>query len=230
MDREKYPHINHRQRVREAFRKSGCENMGDRNLLELLLFYAIPRKDTNQIACELLKKYGSLEAVLNAPYDELTGAPGMGESSALLLTVLPEICKRYSEKKYQPAEIDDIEKLIAGKLTDKSNENLLMVCLDAVDRVIDVTLLAEGNGESVTVDKRKILETAFERNADSVILAHNHPFGEAAPSKEDIELTRETALLLAQTGIRLKDHFIVAGNDILSLAQTEKFKPLFIFE
>ena len=227
MEKNKYPHLNHRQRVRDAFRKSGFENTGDRNLLEMLLFYAIPRRDTNPIADALLKKYGSLDAIMNAPFDELQKIDGMGESSALLLNMLPEICKRYQGKKIRCAEIDNIEEFILEKLDNKENEIMLMICFDALDRMTDCIILAQGDADTVTVDKRTILENAFSADADSVILAHNHPKGEAAPSKEDIELTKEVALLLAQTGIKLKDHFIIAKHETLSLAGAEKFRGLF---
>lgn len=226
-EEKKYPHRNHRKRVRDAFKKNGFENTGDRNLLEMLLFYSIPRRDTNPIADELLKKYGTLDAVLNAPYEELEKFEGMGESSALLLSMLPEINKRCSEKKTNPAQIDNVKELVFEKLKDEEKELMLMLSFDALDRLVDMTVIAQGNETGVTADKRTILEKAFSSDADTVILAHNHPLGEAAPSKEDVEMTKETALLLAQTGIRLRDHIIVSKNDVLSLAETEKFGCLF---
>ncbi len=227
---KKYPHADHRQRVRKAFREAGADGMPDRGLLELLLFYSIPRKDTNPIAAELLNKYGSIQAVFDATYEELMQVEGMGESSALLLTMLPEIARRYSGNgKDVPLlfERDEAEKYILSLFSESKNEEFYIVCLNAVGGAVACRRLAEGSENSVKVDKRAILEAAFEADADSVILAHNHPSGEAAPSAEDIALTKETARLLAETGIGLTDHIIAGNGEIISLASTEKFRDIF---
>ena len=226
-----YPHANHRRRVRESFRSIGADNMPDRSLLELLLFYSIPRRDTNALAGKLLEKYGSLSEVLNAPYDELIQIEGMGESSALLLTMLPGLCRRYmgkTEKIVTLSEPAELMKFITEKFEGLDKEMLLMVCLDPLGNAISCKELAKGDETSVTADKRTILETAFNSDADSVILAHNHPKGDAAPSKEDIELTKETARLLRETGIKLSDHIIIGKEGALSLASTAKFSNLFV--
>ena len=231
MPTNKYPHQNHRQRVRESFRNTPLSEMPDRSMLELLLFYSIPRKDTNQIAGKLMEEFGSLANVLNAPYEKLIKAEGMGESSALLLSILPEISRRF-ESNAAPVntllEKDELNAYIKENLTSLKNEVFMVICLDPIGRATLCEIVAEGNDSSVTVDKRTILETVFSADADSVILAHNHPDGVAAPSPEDIELTKEIGRLLAETGIKLNDHIIAGKDSILSLASTEKFKNLFI--
>ncbi len=230
MPTDKYPHQNHRQRVRDSFRNMPLAEMPDRSILELLLFYAIPRKNTNLIAGRLLEEYGSLAGVLNAPYEELAKTEGMGESSALLLSILPEISRRF-ESNATPVntilEKDELNAYIRKNMCGLKNEVFMVICLDPIGRVTLCKKIAEGNDTSVTVDKRTILETVFSADADSVILAHNHPYGEAAPSHEDIELTKEIITLLNETGIKLTDHIIVGKGNILSLASTEKFKNLF---
>lgn len=231
MPTEKYPHQNHRQRVRESFRSTPFSEMPDISILELLLFYAIPRKNTNHIASRLIEEYGSLANVLNTPYEELIKIDGMGESGALLLSVLPEISKRFDGDAMPVStllEKDELNIYIRKKLYGLKNEVFMVVCLDPIGRATLCEIVAEGNDSSVTVDKRTILETVFSADADSVILAHNHPNGEAAPSHEDIELTKEIIALLNETGIKLTDHIIVGKGSILSLASTEKFKNLFI--
>lgn len=228
---KKYPHADHRQRVRKAFRESGIDRMPDRAILEMLLFYSIPRKDTKPIAEALLEKYGTLKAVLDAPYDELISFEGMGESSALLLSMLTGVAARCStESKNAPAifEKSEAENYISELFKNSVNEEFYIICLDAVGMAICCKKLAEGEKNSVRADKRSILEAAFEADADSVIIAHNHPDGEAAPSREDIELTKETARLLAETGIKLTDHIIAGKDSVLSLASTVKFKDIFI--
>lgn len=225
-----YPHANHRKRVRDAFRLTGADDMPDRSLLELILFYSVPRKDTNALAGELLKKYGSLRAVFDAPYEELMEIDGLGESSALLLTVIPGISRRYGGMHYSGTAIfepGEAIEYIGGLFKDKEKEEFYIICLDALGRPVLCERLARGDTECVEVDKRAILETAFKADADSVILAHNHPFGEAAPSQNDTELTKEAARLLAETGIKLKDHIICGKDGSISLASTAKFKDLF---
>ena len=227
---KKYPHADHRQRVRKAFRESDFENLPDRAVLEFLLFYAIPRRDTNPIAASLLERYGSLEAVLEAPYEELMQTPGMGESSALLLSLLPDISSRIKGQNKPVKAIfekEEAKKYIYNLFKNSEKEEFYIICLNAVGVAVSCKKLAEGDENTVRVDKRKILETAFEADADSVIIAHNHPGGEAAPSAGDIELTKETARLLAETGIKLSDHIIVGDDSLLSLALTAKFRDIF---
>lgn len=225
-----YPHANHRQRVRNLFRQVGADTVSDRGLLEMILFYSVPRRDTNELAARLLEKYGNLKSIFDAPYEELLGIEGIGESSALLLTIMPGICRRYSGKdESKPAlfEYAEAEKYVSELFADCKNEEFYIICLDALGRAKGCRRLATGSPDSVSVDKRAILETAFEYDADYVILAHNHPNGQAAPSPEDAVLTSEAARLLGETGIQLADHIICGTDDCLSMASTAKFKYLF---
>ncbi len=233
MSNKIYPHAAHRQRVRKAFLQSGTENIPDRGLLEFLLFYAIPRRDTNDLAALLLKEYGSLKAVLDAPYDELIKIEGIGESAALLLSSLPEISKRCDGKRISPKAIyepGEAESFVTRLFEGTENEEFYIICVDAAQRAVACEKLASGDESSVRVDKKAVLKTAFENDADSVILAHNHPKGEAAPSEADIELTKDAGRLLAETGIRLADHIICGAGGCLSLASTAKFSYIFTGE
>lgn len=226
------PHQKHRSRLRETFRKAGVEGMPDHNLLEFLLFYSIPRKDTNLIAHRLLKTFGSLNGVFDATYEQLIEVEGVGESSALLISTIPAICKKYiegkSKKKTNLSEPEAAQQFVVQKYYGCKTEVFYMFCLDAVGNLINCCKLGEGTPGSVLIDKRKVLETAFRNNADKVIFAHNHPNGVAAPSKEDLAMTGELSSVLAGVGIRLADHIIVAGDETLSLASVEKFSALFI--
>ena len=233
MGEKKYPHAAHRQRVRKTFLQSGTENIPDRGLLEFLLFYAIPRRDTNDLAALLLEKYGSLRAVLDAPYDELIKIDGIGESAALLLTSLPEISKRYGGERISPKAIyepGEAENFVSRLFEKAQSEEFYIICVDAAGRAVACEKLASGDESSVRVDKKAVLKAAFENDADSVILAHNHPKSEAAPSKADIELTEDAYRLLAETGIRLADHIIYGEGGCLSLASTAKFSNIFTGE
>lgn len=226
------PHKYHRKRLRDTIKKTGIEGLPEHNVLELLLFYSIPRKDTNDIAHKLIKTFGSLNRVFEASYEQLLEVEGVGESSALLLSVIPDIFRRYADekKKGKKINISDPEaakNYIIEKYYGCKNEVLYMICLDALGNVINCIKLGEGTPGTVLVDKRNILENAFRTKADKVIFAHNHPNGIAAPSKEDLVMTSEISSVLSGVGIRLADHLIVADNDVLSLASVEKFSALF---
>ncbi len=229
--KKKNIHENHRARMRETIKKTGVGNIPDINLLEYLLFYSIPRKDTNEIAHRLLDTFGSLNGVLNASYEQLLEVEGMGESSALLISLIPGISRRYIEsaekKKINLSEPSDAMEYIKSKFFGEKREVFYMVCLDALGNLINCCKLGEGNPETVVLDKRSILETAFRNNADTVIFAHNHPNGVAAPSRRDIETTDEMQNIFRKCGIRMIDHIIVAKGEALSLASTTKYSILF---
>lgn len=230
-NKKKNVHENHRARVRETIRKTGVGNIPDINLLEYLLFYSIPRKDTNEIAHRLIDTFGSLNGVFNADYEQLLEVEGMGESSALFISMIPGISRRYIEsaekRRINLSEPSDAMEYVRTKFFGEKKEVFYMICLDALGNLINCCKLGEGNPETVVFDKRSVLETAFRNNADKVIFAHNHPNGIAAPSRNDIETTNEMQSLLRKCGIRLADHIIVAGSEALSLASTEKYSILF---
>lgn len=226
-------HQNHRARVRETFRKAGVDGMPDHNLLELLLFYSIPRKDTNELAHKLIETFGSLNGVFDASYERLAEVEGMGESSALLLSLVPGICRRYIEgmtdkKKINLSTPEAVSDYLVKKYYGCKTEVFYMLCLDALGNLINCCKLSEGSSGAVVVDKRIMLEAALRNNADKIIFAHNHPNGIAVPSKNDLEMTYDFSSVLSTVGIRLSDHFIVAGGETLSLASVEKFQYLFV--
>ncbi len=226
------PHKNHRARLRETFIKVGADGMPEHNILELLLFYSIPRKDTNELAHKLIKEFGSLSRVFDASYEQLLDIDGMGESSALLISLIPDICKRYIEGKTKGkinlSDPQDAQNYLKEKFYGCKTEVFYMLCLDGVGNLINCCKIGEGTTGTVLIDKRVVMQTAFRNDADKVIFAHNHPNGIAAPSREDLELTSDFSSVLSSVGIRLADHIIVADNDTVSLASIPKFRPLFV--
>lgn len=224
-------HQNHRARLRETLRKTGVEDMPVHNILEFLLFYSIPRKDTNEIAHRLENTFGSLSKVFEASYEQLLEVDGIGESSALLISQMPAICRRYIEDKTKGkinlSEPEKAVEYLKNKYYGCKVEVFYMLCLDALGNLINCCKLGEGTPGTVLIDKRNVLETAFRTNADKVILAHNHPNGIAAPSRDDLSMTSELSSVLSGVGIRLADHIIIAGDDALSLASVEKFSVMF---
>lgn len=226
------PHSEHRKRLRETFRNADIGGMPEHNILELLLFYSIPRKNTNDLAHELITRFGSLSKVFDATYEQLLEVDGIGESSALLISLIPGICRRYTEGKttgkVNLSDPEDAQNYVKDKFYGCKTEVFYILCLDSSGNLINCSKIAQGTSGTVLVDKRNAMQTACRNDADKVILAHNHPNGVAAPSREDLELTNEFSSMFSTVGIRVVDHIIVADNDTLSLASVDKFRKLFI--
>ncbi len=217
-------HDGHRQRLKDRFRLNGLDNFTDIQVLELALFYCIPRKDTNDLAHSLLEHFGSLSRVLEAPVEELQKVPGIGENTAIFLTLLPQIGRYYLVDRSQREEIlPTIEKCgayLVHYFFGKPVETVYLLCLDAKCKVLCCREVARGSINSAGVSVRKIVETALGANATTVVLAHNHPSGLALPSPEDIQTTRRVAAALSAVEVHLADHIVVADGDYVSMVQS----------
>lgn len=215
-------HEGHRKRMKERFIKSGLDDFAPHNILELLLFYSIPRGDTNPVAHRLIDTFGSLSGVFDATPEELAKVDGVGENSAILISMIPQIARKYLEDKADTANIvggcSDIGAFLLPKFVGRTNEALMMVSIDNKNKIISCSVVAEGTVDSAKVSRRKIMEEAIKVKATRVILAHNHPCGVAVPSSEDVVMTKEIGRLFAQVGIELVDHIIVANDDYVSMA------------
>lgn len=217
-------HDGHRDRLRQSYLEHGLQSMNDINALELLLFYAIPRRDTNETAHRLLDRFGSLDGVFSAPLDELKEVEGIGENAAALLTLIPEIVKKSRVSKAreirQIRSSDDAGAYLLPYFLNEREEVVYLLCLDAKRCVICCSEMGRGVVNSVNTGIRRIVEGALKARACSVILAHNHPDGIALPSREDELFTRALFNALETVSIRLEDHIIVAEDDYTSMADT----------
>ena len=215
-------HEGHRKRMKERFMKSGLDDFAPHNVLELLLFYSIPRGDTNPIAHRLIDAFGSLSGVFDATPEELMKVSGVGESTAILISMIPQMARKYLEDKADAVNVvggcGDIGAYLLPKFVGRTNEALMMVSIDNKNKVISCSVVAEGTVDSAKVSRRKVMEEAMKVKATRVILAHNHPRGVAVPSAEDVAMTREIGRLFAQVGIELVDHIIIADDDYVSMA------------
>ena len=220
-------HDGHRERMKKRFEEHGLENFDDHSLLELFLFYALPRADVNPLAHALMAKFGSLSAVFDAPVDELVKVSGIGENTALFIKLIPQVSRRYLVSRSSFDDILDATKkagaYLAPRFYAERDEIVYMVCLDAKCKVLNCKLLFRGSVNSANVSIRKIVENALIYNATSVIIAHNHTSGIAIPSKEDKETTRRIEEALRAVDIVLADHIVVADDDFVSLADTGFF-------
>ena len=216
-------HEGHRQRVRERFRLEGLDNFAPHEVLELLLFYARTRGDVNPLAHRLLETFGSLKGVLEAPVDQLCSVDGVGQETATLLSLMVPVFRRYAlclcEEKTSLRNFNDAEEYCRALLTGMRKERFYMVCLSAQMRVLGHRLVSEGTLTEVPAYPRLIVETALNHNAHGVVLCHNHPAGNAAPSMTDIDLTHSLDKVLASLGIMLLDHVVVGDNGAYSMVK-----------
>lgn len=214
-------HSGHRERMKQRFRETGLKGFDDINVLELLLFYVIPRQDTNPIAHALIGRFGSLSGVIDAPYEDLLKVQGVGESVATFLKLIPSVCKRYTQEKQKKktayTSIEDMENFVVPLFSFDMEETLYVICLDAGNHITYCEPISHGGADSVRIEPRKILEVALDRRAVRVILAHNHPSGIAAPSESDICMTHSVRDSLRLFDIELLDHYIVAEEMCVSL-------------
>lgn len=205
--------MGHRERLRQKFNERGLDAFLPHEVLELLLTYAIPRKDTKPIAWALLKKFGSLAAVLDADEKQLSEVEGIGPGAAQFLRLIRCILKDYSLARVKKAPaIKSPQQVIdycKASLADKQEECLELIYLSIRNTVIGTQVVASGLIDRVAVSSRKIVECALHAKASAVILVHNHPSGDATPSKEDVALTQEVILAAALFDIRIHDHIII---------------------
>jgi DNA repair protein RadC len=220
-------HDGHRDRMKRRFLEHGLENFDDHSVLELMLFYALPRGDVNPVAHQLMEKFGSLAAVFDAPAEALTAVPGIGENTAVFIKLLPQIGRRYMMSRSSFDDILDSTKKAGAYLVPyffaERDEVVYMACLDAKCKVLNCRLLFRGSVNAASVSIRKIVENALQYNSTSVILAHNHTSGIALPSPEDFETTRRVEAALRAVDITLTDHIVVADDDFVSMADTGFF-------
>lgn len=219
-------HDGHREKMRRRFLETGLAGFADHEALELLLFYAIPRRDTNALAHVLLERYGSLGATLAAPVEDLQKVDGVGESAALLLRLVPMLTERSRARESAPVILNSTERAgeyLLHRFDGKKYELVYELCLDRKGKLLVSKLLTEGDVNGAELNIRKLVENALLANASAVILSHNHPSGVALPSGEDFATTDRVRTALEGVGIQLVDHIIVADGDFVSMRDSGYF-------
>ena len=226
-------HDGHRQRLRERFMAEGLDNFTQEQVLELLLFYGIPRIDTNEIAHDLVSHFGSLSQVLDAPVKELMKVPGIGASAAVLLHLISETSRYYQINRMMHEKVlNTMEKCaqyLIPHFVGRRNETVFLLCLDAKCKLLCCREISEGTVNAAGVSVRKVVEAALAVNATSVIMAHNHPSGVAVPSAEDVLTTQRIAEALRTVDIILADHIIVSDDDYVSIRQSKLYSPTGVY-
>lgn len=224
-------HAGHRERLRGRFLREGLDQFEPHNILELLLFYAIPRKDTNELAHRLLDTFGSLSAVFDAPVEALARVEGIGLNAAALIKLFPAANRRYLEDRLQggvdAGSSEASGALMLSKFNGITVEQVVLFCMDNQCRLRHSVVVSEGTQTMVDINLRKIVETALRQNASIVILGHNHPNGVAAPSKDDVDATKILRNLLEAMDIDLRDHIIVAHGEYFAMSDSPNFSHIF---
>ncbi|MDR3729919.1 MAG: DNA repair protein RadC [Oscillospiraceae bacterium] len=221
-------HDGHREKKRQQFLQHGLDSFADHEVLELLLFYAIPRKDTNPIAHALMDRFGSLDAVLSAPVEELCRVEGVGPAAAALLKLTPQVYRRSRIAAAERERVLNSSQRAGDYLlelfTGETAEVLYELCLDRKGKLLACRRVGEGGVSSINVDLRKIVENALLTGASGVILSHNHPSGIALPSADDCAATVRVKEALKTVGLVLVDHIVVADGDYVSMADSGQLR------
>lgn len=223
---QKPSYLGHRERIREKFASGGLDHFLDHEALELLLTYCIARRDTKPTAWALVKRFGSLSAVLDAPAEELRSVKGVGEQSATFLKLIRAMFKKYSleevKEKVTVRTPEQVLEYCNASLAGCSDECLELIYLSVRNTVIGTEIVSSGSLDRVSVSPRKIVERALAAKAAAVILVHNHPSGDPTPSMEDVVLTKEVARAAALLGIAVHDHIIIGKGTHYSLKANGK--------
>jgi DNA repair protein RadC len=216
-------YLGHRQRLRERFRKDGVAGMHDYEVLELLLTYALPRKDVKPLAKELIRVFGSFAAVFDASLEELEKIKNVGPISATLLGLIKEICSMYLAEKMKNKDILSSPQAVLNfarvKLAGLPREAFLVIFLNNKNRVILCKIIQEGTIDRAIIYPRRLIEEALACHATGVILVHNHPSGEPEPSPEDKQLTRSLLEAARTIDLRILDHIIVGREGYCSFLE-----------
>ena len=216
-------HSGHRNRVKNRFRLEGLDGFEDHEVIELLLYYSTPMKDTNELAHKMLHEFGTISGLFEADPTDIQKRCGVSENTATLVTLVPSLARRYFHRKWGDKPVLD-SSYKAGKysvtlFTGRTYEAFYTICLDSQNRVNHPVLVHEGTLNEAPVYPRIIVEAALRHQANSVILAHNHPGGSTQPSAADMDVTRKIKAALEVISVRVNDHIIVAGDNYISFAE-----------
>lgn len=219
-EKKENPNTGHRQRMRERYLTNGLSGFQPHEVLELLLFYALPRRDTNKIAHTLIRRFHTISGVFEADKSELMQVEGINENTAIFLKLLPELCRVYQMSKNSDRiamkRRKEFETYIGNLYIGAVKEQVYVLCLDAQMRLICTEKAGEGSSNAANLRIRTVAEIALRNRCHSIILAHNHPDGTTEPSSADLFVTRRLHTALRALEITLEDHFIV-GDKVISL-------------
>ncbi len=216
-------HAGHRERLRERFAQAGLAGFAPHEALELLLTFAIPRRDVNPLAHRLLEHFGSLPRVLEASVEDLGLVPGMGKSSATLVAMLVPLFRLYRQGLVVEQEKDtgetDLLALCQALLMGEAVERFYVLALDKKGKLLGHSRVSSGDDGETAVYPRLMVQALLRYGASACVVAHNHPSGTLRPSGADLQLTRALSEMMRPLDIQLADHVIVGGDGVFSFAR-----------
>ena len=218
-------YLRHRQRLRRKFGKSGFKGFHDYEVLELLLTYVIPRKDTKETAKQLIKRFGHIPGVLSASVKELAEVKGIGPQAALFLKVADAFIAFYFDQKASSGDVEftqmtQLVDYFRATLGRNPSEMIRVLYLNSQNKLLSAENLSEGTVSQTVLLPRKIVETALEHRATTVIIAHNHPGGLPEPSDNDDQVTEQVKSALQTVNITLQEHVIIGEEGFYSYRQS----------
>lgn len=224
-------HKGHRERMRKRLLKSGFESFSEHEILEMLLYYSVPRKDTNEQAHFLLDEFKSIDNLINADIEMYKDYP-ISENTIALFKIISGLISRSKEEiSDEDGDFDDtdIHERLIRKFMSKKTEIVIAVLLDSKGHEISFEVVEKGGISSVDLDIRKIVGLCVSKHAASIILSHNHPSGLALPSDKDVSTTKKLKKALDGINVRLADHIIVSGRDYVSMANMSVYSEIFLY-
>ena len=229
---EKNIHSGHRKRVKANVIKNGFSQLEEHKLLELMLFYSIPREDTNELAHELINHFGSFEDVFKANVDQLKRVDGVGENTAVMIAAIGETFYRLSKAKPPKKRVykntDDLKELALSLLKNEKAEKVILMCFDAKRTLKRCAVISEGDEVSSEINMKEVIKNLVDSDSSIAVITHNHPISSAEPSAFDIDSTRMVCVTLRKIGYALADHIIVGENGTAySMHLDPRFSSLF---
>jgi DNA repair protein RadC len=224
-------HNGHRERMKKSFVNLGADYMEEHQLLELLLSLIIPQRDVKQLAYNLINRFGTFDKVFSASIDELMEISGIGENTAILISLINAINERIeSSKSEELMSLNNsavARKYVKNLLSKEQDEKMIVITMDNDFNVINNHYVSDGTVNFAEVESKKIIECAIKDNASSVIMAHNHPSGWCYPSQDDVNFTIEVLNIFRKLGVELSDHIIVGGEKVFSMNSSPKYMSYF---
>lgn len=220
------PHIDHRKRFKQRFLETGFDGFQAHEILELLLFYSIPQGDTNVIAHHILDNFENISDAFDADIGRLLEINGVGEHTAILMKMIPQLASCYTTAKLDTAQLDTSTKVCKyfySRFIGVKTEQLRVACLNDELAVVACGVIIEGGVSAIPMNARKIVEYTYRSNCDMIIMAHNHPNGLSVTSEDDIAVTAQLVPILRNVGIKLLDHIIVGKDSATSMYDTGHF-------
>ena len=231
MAERKNPHDGHRQRMKDRLLRGGLGGFADHEVFEMLLYYAQPYRDTNELGHRLVERFGSLVGVLEADYADLIRVDGITPHMATLLVLCGQLNRRYAREQYAVGRLlyttEDYGNCALPWFIGEKVESVVLISMDNRCRLMNTTRIFTGSVNSTHFNFRELVRQTLQDNATQVVLAHNHPNGHACFSQADVQTTVQCLELLAPLQVRLLDHLVISQDDYVSMASTPELAHLF---